>query len=67
MESALTGVAQLVGRNPVKREVSDLVSGQGTCLGLWVGRDQEAADQYFSLTLMFLPLFLPPFLLSKNK
>ena len=68
---ALTGVAQLVGHHLRKQKAASLIPGQGTCLGCgfspWVGSIQQASDQCFSLTLMFLSLFPLPFPLSKNK
>ena len=57
---ALDGVAQLVGCHPVNQNVVDLTPGQGTCLGCRFspqqGSVQEATDQCFSFTSMFLSL-----------
>ena len=67
---ALTAVAQLVGHCPENRKVTSLIPSQGTCLGCGfgpqLGRVQEATNQCFSLTVMFLYLSFPspP---SKNK
>ena len=46
-KSALTGVAQLVGRHPAKRKVTGLIPCQGTWVGCGFGA-QEATDQCFS-------------------
>ena len=46
-------------------------SSHGTCLGCrfspWLGCTQRAMDQIFSLTSMFLFLFLPPLFRKINK
>ena len=62
----LTGVAQLVGHRPTKQKVAGSIPG--TYLGCRFGYIQEATNQSFSLTLMFLSLsFSLPSPLSKNK
>ena len=66
------GVAQMVECSPANWKVTRLIPGQGTRLGfgpgLQLGRMQEATDQYFSCTLMFLSLSFSLFSpLSKNK
>ena len=59
---AMTGVAQLVGWCPTKWKVASSIPDQGTCLGCRFSPRsmnlQEATDQCFSLTSMFL--FLSP-------
>ena len=46
--TALTGVAQLVGYCPTKKMVTTLIPSQGTCLGCgfnpWLRQTQEATD-----------------------
>ena len=50
-------------RHPINQKVVGLIPGQGTYLGCssvpWSGHKQEATDQSFSLTSMFLSLCLP--------
>ena len=57
---ALSIVAHLAGYCPTKQKAPSLISGQGTGLGSGFGPQsgcmQEAADQCFSLTWMFLSL-----------
>ena len=58
--SALTGVARLVGCGPTKQKVSGSIPSCGRCLGCWLsskmGCVQEATSQCFSLTFMFVSL-----------
>ena len=65
---ALAGVAQVVGHHPAKQKVSGLIPTQGTCLGCRFGPQsgqvQEATNQCFPLTLMFLSPFSLPSPLS---
>ena len=62
---SLTGVVQLVGCHPAKRKVTGSIPGQSICLGRGCGpRSGTYKRQPISVSL---PLFLPPFPLSKNK
>ena len=62
----MAGVAQWVEHWPVNQRVTGSIPSQGTCLGCNVGPQQEASERqpHFDVSL---PLFLPPFPLSKNK
>ena len=69
---ALISVTQLVGYHPANRKVTGLITSQGICLGCrfspQLGHIWKAANQCFSLTLMFLFLsFSLSSLLSKIK
>ena len=67
MLSCLAGVAQLVGRCPVKQKVPVLIPSQSMCLGCgfgaWSGAVWNATSRCFSLTPTF-PSFSPSFPLS---
>ena len=62
-DTALNGVAQLVGHSSTKQKVAIFIPSQGTCLGCrfdpWSGYLREATDQCFSPSLSpSLPLSL---------
>ena len=70
--TALTGVSLWVQRCPINWKVAGSISGQGVCLGCRpgppAGSMQEATDQCFSCTSMFLSLLLSlPSPLFKNE
>ena len=63
---ALAGVAQWIELRPVNQRVAGSIPSQGTCLGCGPGPQQEAHERQPHIDVS-LPLFLPPFPLSKNK
>ena len=52
------GVAQWIERWPADWKVTDLIPGQGTCLGCWPGPQLGAFER--QPIDVYLPLFLPP-------
>ena len=62
---ALAGVAQWIEHQPVSQKVTDLIPGQGTCLGCRPGPQLGGARGTWSMFLSHISvslfLFLPPF------
>ena len=63
----LAGVAQWIGRWPGNHRVTGSIPGQGTCLGCGLGPQLGGGGERQPHIDVSLPLFLPPFSLSKTK
>ena len=66
LNEALAGVAQWIECRPANQRVASSIPSQGTCLGCGPGPQWRPCKRQ-PHTDVSLPLFLPPFLLSKNK
>ena len=64
--SALAGVSQWIECQPAQQRVNSSVPSQSTCLGCGPGPQCGAYKRHPNIDVS-LPLFLPPFPLSKNK
>ena len=63
---ALAGVVQWIEGRPVNQRVAGSIPSKGTCLSYEPGPQQGVRERQPHIDVS-LPLFLPPFPLSKNK